>query len=436
MAATALAKPKQLWEVLPNGRLEVNPHPGQWKAWKSQARFILVLAGSQGGKTSWGPLWLYREIKDCGPGDYIAATASFPLLKLKMLPEFLKFFDQTMQLGRWYAGDKVYEFHGGETRVIFGTASHPESLESATAKGGWLDECGQDDFKLQSYEAVQRRMTLNKGRLLLTTTPYNLGWLKQQVYDRWRAGDRDYDVIQFESVMNPMFPKDEFERLHRTMPSWKFDLFLRGIFSRPAGLIYSDFIDAYREEGGHKVHPFDIPPAWPRWGGFDFGGVNTARLMITQDPASRVYYLYNEYHDGGKTSAEHAAAALEIVRGTNIVGWWGGSGSEDQQRRDFTAAGIAVQEPPLSQKGAGTGAQGIVEAGIDRVIAMFKAMELYVFDSCVGVLDELGTYARELDPVTLEPTEKIKDKASFHRLDSLRYLVDGMKRPRGGIFFA
>lgn len=424
--ALATASPKRLWQVLPGGRLDITPHPGQWRVWKSQARFVAMIAGSQSGKTSFGPLWLWREIREQGPGDYLAVTSSFPLLKLKMLPEFLRLFDQTLHLGTWRSGDRVFEYHDKKTRVIFGTASHPESLESATARGGWLDECGQDDFRLGSWEAINRRVTLHQGRLLLTTTPYNLGWLKQQVYDRWAAGDRDYDVIQFESIENPLFPRDEFERLRRTLPTWKFDLFMRGLLARPAGLIYGDFVDAYREEGGHKVHPFDLPPEWPRYGGLDFGGVNSARLVAAHDPAANVYYLYAENLEGGKTTAEHAAAAAALVAGTNLIGWWGGSGSEDQQRWDWAAAGVMVYEPYLSTA-AGTNLDGIVEAGLDRVIALFKARRLYIFDSCAGLLDELGTYRRELDPLVQEPTKKIKDKANYHRLDALRYLVQGIE---------
>src|SRR5262245_63080665 len=63
-------------------------HPGQQLAWDSRKRFVLVLAGTQGGKTSFGPLWLNREIQEKGPGDYMVVTPTFPLLNLKALPEF------------------------------------------------------------------------------------------------------------------------------------------------------------------------------------------------------------------------------------------------------------------------------------------------------------------------------------------------------------
>lgn len=34
------------------GKLQVSMHNGQWRAWQSEARHVLVLAGTQSGKTS------------------------------------------------------------------------------------------------------------------------------------------------------------------------------------------------------------------------------------------------------------------------------------------------------------------------------------------------------------------------------------------------
>lgn len=383
-----------------------------------------MLAGTQGGKTSFGPHWLHREIQMCGPGDYLAVTSTFPLLKLKMLPEFLKLFRDTLHLGEWHAADKMFLMDGGKTRVIFGSATHSESLESATAKAAWLDELGQDYFRLESWEAIQRRLSLHMGRVLGGTTLYNLGWLKQQLYDRWRAGEQDIDIIQFESVINPAFPRAEYERAKRNLPEWKFNLFYRGEYAKPAGLIYSDFINEYREQGGHKVHPFDIPPSWPRFVGIDYGAVNTALIWVAVDPDAEIAYIYRESLTGGKTTGEHVADALEIAQGTNVRQWFGGAKSETQQRMDWDAAGIPAQEPPISD----------VESGIDRVIAQFKTFKLYVFDTCLGLLDELGTYSRETGP-NGDPTEKIKDKETFHRLDATRYVIQGMIEPERSVWF-
>lgn len=398
-----------LWTVTPSGELAIHPHAGQWKAWQSSRRFVAMFAGTQGGKTSFLPLWMWREIRRCGPGDYLAVTATFPLLDLKMGPEFRRLFVDALKMGTYSESRKVLEFKDGKTRIIFGSATHPESLESATARAAVLDEAGQDQFRGDSWDAIQRRLSLHQGRVLIGTTLYNLGWLKQRIYDRWRDGDSDYEVIQFPSTLNPAFPVAEFERARRDLPDWKFRMFYEGQFARPAGLIYQD----YREDV-HAVKPFAIPAEWPRVVGLDFGAVNTATVWLAHDVERSCFYVYRETLDGGKTTVEHAARARSIAETERVIGWFGGSASETQQRLDWAVAGVPVRPPPVSD----------VEAQIDRVIGLFRQSRLFVFDTLIGLRDELGTYSREVDS-SGQTSEKIKDKEQFHRLDALRYAICG-----------
>jgi hypothetical protein len=401
-----------------NSTLSFRLHKGQAKAWRSDRRFVFVIAGTQGGKTSFVPPWLKREIDTKGHGDYLAATATYDLFKLKFLPEMRRFFcdylgwkeDKSDRVFWREYKPKMFD------RIILRSASSEGGLESATIKAAALDECGQDDFRITAWEAVQRRLSLSQGRVLGTTTPYNLGWMKQEIFDKWREGDPDIDVIQFRSIDNPAFPLVEYERAKRTLPGWKFEMFYNGNFTRPAGLIYEDFIDEYREKGGHKVHAFEIPPEWPRYVGIDFGPIHTSTIWLAEDPAINIYYLYRATLEGNKTSPEHARSALERARGENVVMWTGGARSEKQYRWDWTAAGVPVQESPIID----------VEAGIDRVIELFKTKRFFIFDDCKGVLDELGTYSRKLDE-TGQPTKEIKDKQNFHLLDGIRYDVSSFE---------
>ncbi|MCA9368436.1 hypothetical protein KC887_09380, partial [Candidatus Kaiserbacteria bacterium] len=231
-------------------------HKYQKLAMKARERFILLLAGTQSGKTSFGPIWLHREICLRGAGDYLAVAPTYPLMQKKMLPEFLRYFSGVLKLGTYNKTDKIFTVSPegevalfGEqqdvlTQIYFGHAQDPDSLESATAKGAWLDECGQKKFKLNSFEAIMRRLSLFIGRVLMTTTPYYLGWLKQMFWDVWQAGKAKLEsiaVIRFPSIANPSFPRQEYERAERTLPRWKFDMFYNAIFTRPAGMIYDCF---------------------------------------------------------------------------------------------------------------------------------------------------------------------------------------------------
>jgi hypothetical protein len=414
-----------LYQPNPDGTLQINFHPGQERAWDSTARFVCILSGTQGGKTTFGPPWLQREIKARGPGDYLVAAPTYPLLYVKALPEFRVLFEKRLGLGRFVSSpirrfecspaglDSLFggRFSHKPTTIFFAHASDPEGLEAATYKAAWLDEAGQKKFKLASWEAIQRRLSTSQGRVLFTTTPYYLGWLKTRVADR-AENDPDYDLVRFESIANPAFPKEEWARMQNTLPAWKFDLFYRARWTRPAGLIYDNWTDA------DKVAPFDIPPDWPRYVGIDFGGLNTAALYYAEDPETGIYYAYKIYHPGEKrTAARHVQ---EIQDGEPDLTAVGGAPSEDQWRMEFKSAGLVVKKPPISD----------VEVGIDRVYAAHNAHRVKVFDTLEAYFDEKAAYARLLNDQG-EPTDQIEDKGDYHIMDCERYLWSYLDERRG-----
>ena len=401
--------------------------------------------------TVFGPRWLYREIyggefypgvrhAGRGRGDYLAATSTYELFKLKMLPALLSCFEHLYNDGRYWAGDRLIELRDPETgkfwakkssdpmwgRIILRAASSEGGLESTTANAAWLDECGQSDFRITAWEAVLRRLSIAQGRVLGTTTPYNLGWLKTQIVDPWERGDDpDIDVIRFSSIANPAFPIAEYERARRTMQPWRFNMFYNALFEVPPGLIYQ----AWQEmKAAHIVEPFKIPGYWPRYAGWDFGGVHMATLWMTRNPHTNELFVFNERMAGEMTVKSHAQETKDWLdkRGTDEDGhslrmhntyMWGGSASEGQERRDYAEFGIPIMKPPVSS----------VEMGLDRGVSLLTSGRVKVFSTCKQFLDELDMYSREVDDLG-EPTEAIKDKANYHFCDCWRYMSSGFKQ--------
>ncbi len=416
-----------------DGTVDFYPHAGQWTAWTSRKRFIAVIAGTQSGKTSFGPHWLFKEIQERGPGDYMVVTPTFAILDKKALPEFLKVFGRWYGLGRYYVQKRCFVFSPEgcrrtfghydpetPTQVWFGYAEDPDSLESATIKAAWCDEAGQKKFKLGSWEAIRRRLSLAQGRALITTTPYDLGWLKQKLYDVWKeakdAGPEalakcDIDIVRFDSTENPNFAQAEFLAAQLTLPPWKFALFYRGIFTRPAGLIYGSFKDLPAGAGGHLIKPFPIPAHWKRFIGLDFGGVNTAAVKLAQRPGTKKYIVYATYHAGERTAKEHVRELLKGEPRGAVIKAVGGAKSEGQWRREFGKAGLIVAEPPVSD----------VEVGIERVYAAHADDSVLVFDTLGEYREEKMTYSRKVDEEG-EPLEEIEAKNTFHIMDAERYV--------------
>lgn len=423
---------RTLYEVdRSTGRLFLNLHEGQARAWNSDRRFVFVLAGTQGGKTSFGVWWLWREINRLGSGDYLAVTASYDLFKLKMLPTIREVFENTFGIARYWSGDRILEIADPErgflakrrddpmyARIILRSAESGSGLESATARAAWVDEAGQDAFTLETWEAILRRLSLSEGRVLATTTLYNAGWIKSEIYDSWLSGDKDVEIIQFDSTLNPNFSKKEFERARGKMQDWRFRMFYKGEFAKPAGLIYSGF-----DSESQVLEDFAIPSHYPRYVGLDFGAVNTAKIWIAFDPYKKIYIAYREELSGDKDTKTHVREANAVAKGENIIAYFGGSPSEDQQRRDWTSAGIRVNRPNVAD----------VEGGIDRVAGLINSKRFFVFRSCRGILDELGTYKRKLSK-SGDVLDEIENKRTFHRLDAIRYAIAGIVESDSGSF--
>jgi hypothetical protein len=243
----------------------------------------------------------------------------------------------------------------------------------------------------------------------------NCGWVKQQLFDPWVKAGREHteiDVINFDSTMNPAFPREEFERARAAMPAWRFAMFFRGQFEKPAGLIYDCFDDA-----GNTCPRFAVPPHWRRYLGLDFGGVHTAGVFFAEDPGASPprYYAYREYLAGGRTAKEHAVELLKGEPGVPVC--VGGSKSEGQWRSEFCAGGLPVQPPAITD----------VEVGIDRCYGGFKTGQVIVFNDLPRLLDEIGTYSRPTDDQG-NPLSGIEDKESFHELDGCRYILGWLIR--------
>lgn len=64
---------------------------------------------------------------------------------------------------------------------------------------------------------------------------------------------------------------------------------------------------------------------------------------------------------------------------------------------------------------------------VEEGVEFLQAYDIVVHPSCIHVIDELGMYEYETDPLTDEVLSKLKDKDN-HTIDSLRYALEQMRR--------
>jgi hypothetical protein len=394
-----------------------------------------MIAGKQSGKTIFGPVWLFREIQKLGAGDYLAISATFDLFKLKMLPAIKQFFIEDLKIARYWAGDQVLELRNPETgefgatfshehekmwgRIILRSADSEKGLQSASAKAAWMDEPGLYEWDV--WKDVRGRLSLAAGPALGTTTPYDLGWLKQQIYDAWVQGDPEIDVIQFSSSLSPFFGQAEYASLQRSMQTWQFRMDYDAEFGRPPAAIYEDFIDELQDKSGHKCKRFVIPQEWPRMVSIDPGVVNPGKIWAAHDARENIYYIYRAEKGGERrTSKEHGVydVARAKAAGERVIWWAVGAKSEKYWREDYKAAGAeGVREPDVTD----------VEEGIDRGTVLIREHRMIVFDDQIEFIDEILRYAREIKDG--EVTKNIKDKSTFHLMDAYRYFAVQVVKP-------
>lgn len=412
---------KEFRERRSNGELLLNLHDGQAKVWLADGypdttvRITCLQCGKQYGKTCLGPHWIDREMDREGPGDYGAITATYPLLTEKMLPELQEVFVRLYKSFTYKAGDHIFESHeklrgAPAYRIMVKSAHNPESLASGTWKAAWCDEVGQTQFPRQSWEEVNARVSINEGRIFCTTTVYEFGWYKYEIYDRWMDGDSSIAIIQGDSTDNPVFSKAEYERQRGLLPPWKFDMAFRGRFTNPAGLIYDSF-----DTDICLIPRFTIPTDWPRYVGHDFGPSNTAAIWYASDPATGYLFAYREYLAGGLSNYDHAQKWKQSSVGERILNRVGGARVETGFREALTSAGWPTAEPR----------EFGVEAGINIVYGWHQQNKLFVFNDLDRYIAEKTTYSRELGTDN-EPTDTIADKSKFHLMDAERYILSHM----------
>ncbi len=362
-----------------------------------------MMAGTGGGKTRFGPLWcLQEQQRQLGASGLVVAP--YKILKRTTMPAFLSLFQQKGQMGEWESKqDGIWRFYEGGL-VYFASADTPESIEGAHVHWAWSDECGQRQFPKQSWEALQRRVRFHSGRILGTTTPYVLGWLKD-LWDSSKQGERpDVEFIQFSSAANPRFPKEEFERARKTLPEWQFRMFYLGEWDRPSGLVYRDVTD------DHWVPLPEGWEEWPRYAGLDFGYNNPTAVLYGAMSPDDVLYIFDEYYESGRTDADNARAAQE----QNITRAWGDPSSpeaiEEFRRRGWAIRGCERHDP---------------KAGITEVIERIRTSRLrFARRRFEHLPREMDSYVWD----ERQPDKPVKEKD--HLMDCLRYLCWGLRKPR------
>ena len=385
-----------------------------------RARTLAAIAGTGGGKTCTGYWWLYLRMM-ANPGyGWLVVEPSFGMLAKIIInstdpdrPDLITWLRTMGHHPDYKAVDKIILTEYG--KILLSSADNPDSLQGAAVKGAWLDEGGM--MSLIAHQTALQRVSLMDGQELITTTPYNRGWLKTEIADK---ADGDYiHVEKWRSIDNPAFPRHVYEEMQsgpNAMQSHRFRMMYDAAFERPSGMIYNSF-----NAETCVIEPFPIPKSWPVYLGIDYGPVHTAVLWYAKNPTrykgwpAGTYFAYREYLEGNRSIEQHVQALSRLSKGQNIVRKTGsGVAAERQWKREYSEKGFYIQECKVND----------VELGIDRVYGLHQQNRIAYFNTMKHTLSQKEDYHRKLD-ANQEPTNEIDSKAQFHFMDAERYLIAG-----------
>lgn len=429
-------------------RHDFAPHWGQKPIWYDlQTANQIMLAGSQGGKSHIGPLWLWREIQRAvnktEPGVELLFSVVAPTLQMQRqatvgIARMVRFFEQRFG----WSEDLILNKQdlridlrpvGYPVHIYSGSAERRHRLQGARLEAAWIDEGGQVRDKAIYYTTLQRLH--GAGRMLITTTPYLAGapWLREIIKKAEAGEDPDTTVVRFPSIVNPFFSIEEETRQRNSLPKWYFNMMYNAMFEVPQGIVYPDVT---------YIPPFEIPAHWVRIIGIDptHGGQDEfAAVWIAYDPFEpETWYVYREFYlpCTPKLSAPDQRwrsphEMLDMIHAMSLLDQWDEETEEltESDRREHisrifvdpskkeTLYDVQNRFPDSEVFAADSKLAGLIEVG-----AMLKTGRLLVFDNLINWQFEQTNYIYPYDEfgetIGGEPLDR-----NNHLMDATRYAV-------------
>lgn len=372
---------------------EIKLHPGQSAIFQSDARFKALIAGTGGGKTFTGPIWLVEEIRPYPQDDYFIAAPTYKILQSSSLPTTIEYFDK-IGLGYEYKKqDAILELNTGG-KIYLRSTENPLSLEGIQARAGWADEAGQ--MKKWAWIVMQARVGFRKGNLLFTTTPYSMNWLYKDIVKPFEDGNKNYFVSQFESILNPEYSIEEWERAKATLDPDTFDMRYKGLFKKRTGLVYKEFTE------NMVVKPFPIPSEWTIVAGIDWGYNHPfAFSQYAKNPDGAVWN-FGEYYMPCKTTEEHALQIKLMVGDRPQIAWYDPSNpqaAEDLKEALYRLGCFVITLKPGDSD---------VMAGIRYIKSLMLQGKYHVFDNCKQNIEEKGLYSWMSNPAGGDYIDRVR----------------------------
>jgi hypothetical protein len=147
-------------------------------------------------------------------------------------------------------GNRWFEFANGSF-VQFKSADEPEGLRGAGLDILWIDEAAFIPSE-DAWNVVRPALSDKLGLLISTTTPSGKNWFFDEFWSDTALEDPAIGRVEYWSIHNPYFPKEEWEYAKRTMHPLLFKQEYMASFDSMAGKeLHGDWLTYYT--------PVDLP---------------------------------------------------------------------------------------------------------------------------------------------------------------------------------
>lgn len=394
-------------------------------------------------------------------GEYVICREFMPELRSTTMKLFHELLPPELIIEKKEAvAETVIKSVNGTARFYFRGLDEPGKLDSLTLDGASIDEASQ--VSEEAFLKLQGRLRGRKGlrKMLLVGNPkghdyvYRYFISKKDFQDfhhptlkRVVTADEQkaqYHMISAPSTENKHLTPDYLQKMFSTYSPERLKRDVYGSFDSFEGQVYHEF-----NRADHVVRPFKIPANWKRHIRIDHGFRNPAAVLFFAISPDGEVYVYKEWY-----KTEHLIS--EIIKGDkkkspHKIGFIEGLGKTDKfetakidpsvNKRSGKDGTTDYQEylrhwpsqlPPLQL------ARNPVSTGIDRVKQYLKVHprlgkpSLYIFDTCVNLLEEISTY-RYPDLLPNQEGKKAEHenplKVNDHALDALRYMILDLPEP-------
>ena len=411
-------------EIYPPMGKPLEPHIWQYRILMSKSRFLALNAGTGGGKTWFGGMWLLEELRKFPEDEFMVVTPIFRMAKRrprKVLEALFKREGIIKDVDYTYhKNDGVFEFATG-AHIYLASADRPDTMEGDVLRGIWADEAGQ--MGKRAWDIMRRRTNYLKGRILLTSTPYSRNWFITDVVAKGEdEAYSDYFSVTYRSIDNPYYDKSVYYMEKELLPPDEFNRKYNGIAIARHGLVYKEF-----DENLHIVNPEDvnITDKWELFAGIDWGKNHPFVFeMFAKHPEEDLIYNCYEYSTTGKELYQIAGELAPALKDKNVVVYYDPSRSGGQLKHELQQWGI--------YNVAFRKADNDRENGILTVQKWLFQNKYKIFDTCKLNIEQKGlwSWVEEESGEYMDRAEKKNDDSQDAERYALHTRFGKQKKPR------